>query len=208
MSKSSGHYFSIGDILERYPNIFLDTNVFFGINLNLNDNIKENYFQLFKIKEQLLDFWIPVLKENSRIYLTTNIFGELKRNPPSSTQEYSEIKEIKGRLKHKRSYFLSEFPLNRIFDKNTIEDKVLYDELYKKYYYFLKSPKHFKGIGENDFDLLLISGIFSKLGSNTCLISNDTGILRCYGYFLREEGAAKRDFGFYIQQGLNFFKKV
>jgi hypothetical protein len=208
MSEISVNLFSIWEILEKYPDIFLDTNVFFGINLKLDENRKENYIQSFIIKEKLLNFWIPILKENPGIYLTENIFGELKRDSITHGQEYSEVREIKKRIKHKKNYFLSGFPLERIIDRSTLEEKALYDELHKKYNPFIKSSENLEGIGENDFDLLIIGGIFSKLREDTCLISNDLGILRCYKSFLKEERMTRGDFGFYIQRGLNLFKRA
>jgi len=204
MSGISVNLFSIREILNMYPCIFLDTSVFSQININIDTNKKENYFQSFKIKEKLLDFWIATLKENSGIYFTENIFNELKRNPPYPKQEYNEIKKIKNRLGYKKNYFLNGFPLERVIYRENLEEKALYDELYKKYHYFTESLKE---IGEKDFDLLLIGGIFSKSREDTCLISNDFGILRCYKSFLKEERIAKGDFGFYIQQGLNLFKR-
>jgi hypothetical protein len=208
-------YFCIGDILEKYSNIFLDTNIFLGITIDLNKTKREDYHKICEIREKLLEFWIPLLKkENSRFYISQNIFLELKKdhfnykkalkNNPPFGKEYLENMRIRKRLKNERNSFLDEFPLERIVDRSTLEEKVLYDELYEKYNYFLKFSEK---IGKEDFDLLLLSGIFSKSKGKTCLISNDFGILNCYNHFLINEGLFRNNFGFYYQQGLNLFKR-
>lgn len=215
MVNASGKYFSITEILEKYPNIFLDTNIFLQINLDLDKSNKKELLKSFKIKEGLLDFWIPVLKENPGIYTTKNILEELKRDhfnykkefkkKHSPQREYVEILRIKKRLKNKRNLLLDDFPPERILNGGNLEEKAIYEELYNKYNYFVEFCKE---IGEEDFGLLLWGGIFSKLKENTCLISNDSGILRCYKSFLYKERISKNNFGFYIQNGLNFFKRV
>jgi hypothetical protein len=218
MAEDPRNYFPIRKIINGYPNIFLDTNIFLHIVANLDKDKKENYIPFTRTKEQLLDFWIPILKENPRIYLTKNILGEfardhfkykkeLKKNTPYD-EKYTEIRRIKKRLKNKRNSLLDEFPSDRIVDVNTLgnlQEKALYYEFYEKYDYLVKISKRIK---ENGLDLLLLGAVFSKLRGNTCLISNNFDILRCYNSFLNKENMDKKNFGFYFQQGLDFFKKA
>jgi hypothetical protein len=201
-------YFSIREVLDMYPNIFLDTNVFLGFISHIEINRKEDYIQTVILKEKLFDFWISAFKENPGINITENIFGELKKNFLCPKQEYTEVKEIKHRINHKKSYFLNDLPLERIIDRNTIKQKDIYDKLHEKYCYFTKPFGKVKGIGMKDYDLLILGATFYELGRDICLISNDIGILRCHNSFLKGENIDRRDFGYFIQKGLNFFEKV
>jgi hypothetical protein len=218
MTEDSRNNSSIEQILRRYSNIFLDTNVFINALGHFDKSRKEDLLQASLVTEKLHDFWIPLVLENSQIYLTQNIFGELKRDHynykkelkkhRSFAKEHMEVMRIKRKLKNKRNSFLDEFPSERIVDANTLENRAIYDELYEKYNIYAKSSQSFNGIGKEDLDLLLLAGVFSKIRGKTCLISNDFGILRCYKHFLNSERLSKDNYGFYFQQELNSFKKV
>lgn len=204
--------FSIKDILKSYSNIFLDTNVLLHVGAFPEREKMKNLFLYNQIKESLLDFWIPLFEENSGMYLTRNVYEEIKKDHYNYKKEIKkgngrksvEIMRIRKELKKKRNSFLNGFPPERIVDRSTLENKAIYDELHEKYNRFGESLNE---IGEKDFDFLLLGAVFSKSKGNTCLISNDSGILRCYNDFLKGEMISREKYGFYFQQELNLFKK-
>jgi hypothetical protein len=214
MAENSGNYFSLNDVLKEYSSVILDTNSFLGIGSVKSEKNITNKLLLYEIREVLFDFWNPILKENSKIYITNKVFNELSRdhynykddlrNGKNSGRLYTKLRRIKKRLKNKRNILLDEFPRDRIISRDTLEDKSLYDSLYKKYFYFTNLCG---GIGLTDLDLIIMGGVFSKIKNNSAVISNDSGIRNSWRRFLCSENLPRHKYLLYSQRGINLFKK-
>jgi hypothetical protein len=205
---------SLNQIVRDYSYVFLDTNILLNISsLNLKDT-PEDRLETYRIRECLFDFWSPVILENPQIYLTKKVFNELNRdhynyredlrNNRNSRKVYTDTRRIKKKLKNKGNKFIDEFPRERILDRETLEDKSLYDSLYKKYFYCTNLCG---GIGETDLDLIVIGGVFSKINNNSAVVSNDSGVRDSWRRFLGGEMISRHNYRLYSQRGINFFKR-
>lgn len=209
--------YNLDKILQEYPITLIDTSSLSrsfadnriltqpnGKNIVLEKN-HEFRVELMKYIEREYPFFITYLVYNE--YLNKPHYNYKKALKEADRRKAKHRKPLIRRIRDAEK---EERKLIRMFeDKERVlefhgNERILYGNFYERYH----DVQNMYELSDVDVDLLISAAVLAQTRDSCALLSNDFGIVKGWGYFLKKEKLNIKQFGFFVREEDSKFKRL
>jgi hypothetical protein len=214
--EATSEILNLRGIAEDYPMVLFDTSALLhALEESPSGNIEDKILDIENQTNSTI-FLSDFIKNCTGFYVTEGILREYldgtnysykkrvkKRGGNISREELNFMRKIKDNIRGRRKLSNSLEESGKIFRIEENEEKE-YQKFYRRFSYVMES----KGIGFEDYKLLISSLIASIKRSPACIISNDFPLLHSWREVLKRKEMNPNQFGFFTRPGFNVYRKA
>lgn len=203
---------TLDDIVSDYPIMLIDTSVLLKsltdkitlVQLNGKNIVleKDHQFRVELMKYLKGDMPIFITSLVSEEYLSgkhysyKNAIKKLDSRGVKNRREQMETNRKIDAAQKEEKKLINTFEENERILKLNEKERSLYRNFYERY----PDVQNMYELSETDFDLLISGAVLAQTRNFCALLSNDFGIVKGWGYFLKKEKLNIKQFGFFVRE--------
>ncbi len=202
-----------GKIILEYAYFLIDTCSFHGTLGNSCPHFLQGKLDYFRTQKELTDFWGEKIKAYKNCYTIPEVLQELKFMKFYNYKKSKErgrissvirLRKVIKEARESRSGLIKTLEKEQRILQFDREEQELYEESYERYLRF----EEIYDLHGADYPLVISGKVMTEFRGPSAIISNDFGIVRAWDKISAEENLSTKDFGFFVRQGTNSFRRL